>query len=437
MFKKLIRIQNDIFYSPSHNTFFRLEPSEQVDFKDFLLEISGHEEKIFEFLIYNYNNYVTKETLEQEFPECADPYDKTLDRLRRDKIEGKLKLYGLIKKTNGRAILYLSESPFSAEETAKPSDVPLLCRGSFYVDYDRILSDCAADTADAPQSILHKWIDECAKLSRYDEKCLMILERIGFLPAFGIKSDKKWFLTKAKELIYRFDESDIKEYGGTELLIFARSVLLGVIEYIEAQLEIIIPEANPADLQKQFAKMLQRFLTIPVPESGEVNPLLLVAYYDYLGLVYYRNYLYQHLREHLTAAVQATEKSLRNAKKVDMHLQIWSAFLTYNLGRLYSELDAHEDAIRNIRTAVILRQGLAESPFFAEALRHDLYFEYLLARIVQTDIQKKAGILSEDAAQAEYSAISDEAEVGYGQQESGDTQSYIRSLLAGRTGHAS
>ena len=45
--KKLVHIQDDIFYSPSHNTFFRLEPSEDVDFRDFLLEISGHEEKIF------------------------------------------------------------------------------------------------------------------------------------------------------------------------------------------------------------------------------------------------------------------------------------------------------------------------------------------------------------------------------------------------------
>lgn len=432
MFKKLIRIQNDIFYSPSHNTFFRLEPSEQVDFKDFLLEISGHEEKIFEFLICNYNNYVTKEALEQEFPECADPYDKTLDRLRRDKIEGKLKLYGLIKKTNGRAILYLSESPFSTEEAAKTSDVPLLCRENYYVDYDRILSDCAPNIADAPQSILHKWIDECAKLPRYDERCLKIVERIGFLPAFGKKADKKWFLAKAKELIYRFDETDIRDYDGTELLIFARSVLLGVIEYIEAQLEIIIPEAASGDLQKKIANMLQRFLTIPVPESRTVNPLLLVAYYDYLGLVYYRNYLYQHAPEHLTAAMQATETALRNAKKVDMHLQIWSAFLTYNLGRIYSALEMHEKALQNIRTAVILRQGLAESPFFGEELKADLYFEYLLAKIIHTDIQKRTGIISEDAAQAEYRVISDEAEAGYGQHDRGDTQSYIRSLLCSR-----
>ncbi|MBQ8921612.1 MAG: hypothetical protein IJ060_05560 [Oscillospiraceae bacterium] len=429
MLKKLIRIKDNIFYSPSHNTFFRLEPTEQVDFSDFLLEISGHEEKIFEFLICNYNNYVTKEELECEFPECADPYDKTLDRLRRDKIEGKLKVYGLIKKANGRAILYLSESPFSAEDTGKTADTPLLSRENYYVDYDTILSDCAPDNAAAPQSILHKWIDECAALPRFDARCMMLLERIGFLPAFGRKPDKKWFLAEAKKLIYRFDESEILDYGGTELLIFARSVLFGVIEYIEAQLQIIIPETGNADLQKQFATMLRRFQTITVPEGKAVNPLLLVVYYDYYGLVYYRNYLFTRSQEHLAAATDVTEKALQNARKVDMHLQIWAAFLTYNLGRLYCEQGEYDKSLRNIETAVILRQGLADSPFFSEALKHDLYFEYLLARIRQTEISQRAGVLTPEKAQAEYRMIYEEADAAYNQNDSGDTQPYILRLL--------
>ena len=433
MLKKLIRIQGNIFYSPSHNTFFRLEPTEQVDFSDFLLEISGHEEKIFEFLICNYNNYVTKEELEYEFPECSDPYDKTLDRLRREKIEGKLKVYGLIKKTNGRAILYLSESPFTAEDTEKAAEVPLLSRENYYVDYDRILSDCAPDTAGAPQSILHQWIDECAVLPRFDARCMMLLERIGFLPAFGKKADKKWFLSEAKKLIYRFDESEIRDYGDTELLLFARNVLLCVIEYIEAQLQIIIPDTGNADLEKQFAKMLRRFLTVSVPENQAINPLLLVVYYDYLGLAYYRNYLFGRSQEHLAAAADVTEKALQNARKVDMHLQIWAAFLTYNLGRLHCELGEFEKSRRNIETAVILRQGIADSPFFSEELKHDLYFEYLLARIRQTEILQRAGVLTPEQAQAEYRFIREDADDGYNQNDSGDTQPYILRLLDERT----
>ena len=93
MFKEYIRIKNNIFYSPSHNIFVPPEFLDQFDSEKILLEINRNEEKIFEFLISNYNNYVSRETLEDEFPECKDPYNKILDRLRRDKIEGILKLY--------------------------------------------------------------------------------------------------------------------------------------------------------------------------------------------------------------------------------------------------------------------------------------------------------------------------------------------------------
>ena len=46
------------------------------------------------------------------------------------------------------------------------------------------------------------------------------------LPAFGKKADKIWFLQRARKLVYRFAESDVSDYGGTELLLFARSVML-------------------------------------------------------------------------------------------------------------------------------------------------------------------------------------------------------------------
>ena len=436
MFKKLIRIQDDIFYSPTHNAFFRLEPSADVDFRDFLLEISGHEEKIFEFLISNYNNYVTKEALEAEFPECSDPYDKTLDRLRRDKIEGKLKVYGLIKKAHGRVILYLSESPFRAEEAVLSKAVPLLCRHNYYVDYDKIFADCAKINAAADdgalQSILRIWHEECAAVERYDQKCLMLLERIGFLPAFGKKADKIWFLQRAKELVYRFAESDVSDYGGTELLLFARRVMLAVIEYIEAQLVILLPDEDAERLPRVFAHMLQRFRMIRVPENAAVNPLLLVAFYDYFGLTLYRNYLYSHNPELLTEAAAATEHALEHARRVDMHLQIWAAFLTYNLARVYSAQGMHDKALQQIQTAVILRQGLAECPFFSKELQHDLYFEYLLSRIVQTDIELKAGLLNEEAAQEEYAEIHADMEMNYDNADNGESQPYIRRLLSER-----
>lgn len=431
--KSLIHLQNDIFYSPTHNLFLRVKLPEKIDYRDHLLKISGNEEMLFEFLISNYNNPITKEEVENEFPECSDAYDKTLDRLRRDKLEGRLKLYGLIKKENGRVFLYLKESPFSPVEAAGAAELPLLRRENDYVNYDSILTDCAPDADNAPQSILHKWIAECKSLTPYDARCLMLLERLGFMPAFGRRADKLWFLAEAKKLIYRFDESDVRTYGGTELLIFARGVLLGVIEYIEIQLQVMNPDSGSTNQQRQLTDLLQRFRTVEVPENSSVNPLLLAAYYHYLGLTQYRNYLLGNGREHLTAAKEATERSLEYAKRVDLHLQVWLAFLKYDLGRICCELGEYDEAIRNIEAAVILRQDIAGCPLFSDAIKHDLYFEYLLARIRQTEIRQRAGVLSADAAQAEYREIRAEADAAYSRQDTGDTQPYIRSLLEART----
>lgn len=430
MLKKIIRIKNDIFYSPSHNTFFRLEPSQEIDFSDYLLEISGHEEKIFEFLIYNYNNYVTKETLENEFPECSDPYDKTLDRLRRDKIEGKLKIYELIQKANGKVIMYLSESPFTAEGSVKKSAVPLLCRESYYVNYDKILCDLNSKKEEnEPVSLLHEWIRECENIKQYDERCIMLLERISFLPAFGNKSDKLRFLSNAKKLIYCFEVDDINKYGGTELLIFTRSVIMCVIEYIEMQMKIIVDGISNDELNSELKKLLQHFKLIEMPENTAVNPLIYVAYYHYYGLILYRNYLIYHSKEQIAEAVNASEKSLQYAKKVDMHLQIWSAFLNYDLARMYSELEDFDKAVKCIDAAVILREGLAECPFFSMKMKNDLYFEYYLARIIQTDIKSQANCISDSETQIEYQSLFDEINSKYSKE---DSWKHIFSMLSKR-----
>jgi hypothetical protein len=163
-----------------------------------------------------------------------------------------------------------------------------------------------------------------------------------------------------------------------------------------------------------------------------LNPLLCVVYYDYLGLTYYRNYLNLHTEEYLLSATQATKTALEYAQKVDMHLQIWSAFLTYNLARFLSLQGDHEPAVQNIQTAVILRQELADSPFFTKELTHDLCFEYYLARIRQTEIEQRAGLLTAEAAQSEYRQIQAETEDAYGGTDSGDSRAYLKKLLHDR-----
>ena len=433
MFKKIIHLKDDFYYSPSHNTFFKSDSPDKVDFGNrelTKLTISGQEEVIFEYLLSRYNNGITvkKEELEKEFSEITRPYDKALDSLCNKQFKKTLGLHKFMWKDSGKVIICLAESPFTIAENLVRHILPLLKRPSYVFNYGRILSDYASDNADEPRSILLKWIDECKKTSSYDQKCVMIMERIGFLPAFGKKFEKKEFLKKAKELIYSFTESDVQEYGETDTLLLARNIIYAAIEYIEAQNDIITPGSNNANLQKTFEEMLHSFLAINISDIMWGNPLLLVVYYHYLGLVYYRNYLYNGNEDFLTFAKDAIEKALPKAKKADPGPQIWEAFLTYDLARICSELHEDKKAIENIQISVELREKLVNSEFFSDSIKSQLYFEYLLAKILETDINKKAKFISENDAQTEYSKIKNKAETIT----NFDTKLYIRHLLEDR-----
>ena len=146
-----------------------------------------------------------------------------------------------------------------------------------------------------------------------------------------------------------------------------------MIEYIEAQLEILLPEEENGDQSRIFAHLLQRFRMIQVPEKTSVNPLLLLAYYDYYGLVCYRNHLHHPSEEMLKTAVQTTETALEHAKRVDMHLQIWSAFLTYNLARFYHALDETEKAVI---LAVLEKYGNMSGDQLSELTHKELPWKY-------------------------------------------------------------
>lgn len=430
MFKKLIHLKDDFYYSPSHNAFFKTDSPNQVNYEHPDLAISGREEIVFEYLLSRYNNgiTVTREELESEFPEIKRAYDKILDRLKREKIEGKLGLHNLIIKERGMVKIGLAESPFTISENISQQILPLLKRPGYKFDYGRIFSDYASDNTDNPRSILLKWIEECEKASSYDQKCIIILENFGFLPAFGQKSDKNKYLNNVKSLIDSFKESDRQAHGGTELLFLARNVIFAVIEYIEAQNEIIDSKSDTDDLRNKFDKMLQSFLSINISDILWINPLLLAVYYHYLGLVYYRNYLYNGNKNHLIFALEAIEKAIQNAQKVDQQPEVWKAFLNYDLARIYFELDDNEKAIEKIQIALEKRENLFNYSLFSDSVKQQLYFEYLLAKIIETDIKKKAQSISENDAQAEYTKIKSKAETIT----NFETRLYIRHLLENR-----
>lgn len=434
MLKRIVHIKDDIFYSPSHNTFFRVDKITSDIPHDILLEITGKEEKLFEYLLENPNQQVTKEAIELEFPEIADPYNKTLDRFRRDKIEGVLHLYGVLVKLNGTVILYLQESPFEGTNSNGASKDTLLLRcKSYYVDYDEILSEFSETKASNSEiSILLEWLRKNKSLRYYDEKCMFLLARLGFLPSFGSEKEKKHFIDEARKIIYRFDDTDIQRYDGTELLITVRNLVLCVTDYLTIQINKGLLSTEPENYQSHLLKLLRQFQTVIFPEGTTINPLILLVYHDYLGLVYYSCYKLNHNHDQLLLAAKELETAMQLTKKVDMHLQIWASFISFNLARVYEELDESDKTFRNYDITVSLRQCLAESPFFSETMKHDLYFEYLLAKIHYIDAGLRHGHFSDSDAQKEYRLTREELNTHYYEDNRGGNQSVIAQMLQDR-----
>lgn len=431
MLKKIVHIKDDIFYSPSHNTFFRVDQITSGIPRDVLLEITGKEEKLFEYLLENPNQQVTKEAIELEFPEIADPYNKTLDRFRRDKIEGVLHLYGVLVKLNGTVILYLQESPFENQNNNEPPQVSLLLqRKSYYVDYDIILSEFSETKADNDEtSIISEWLRKCKSLRNYDEKCLFILERLGFIPAFGREEEKKHFIEEVRRIVYRFEDTDVQRYSGTELLIMVRNLILCVTDYLTIQINKGILSTEPENYHRDLQKLLRQFQTVIPPERIEINPLILLIYHDYLGLVYYSSYKLNHNHDQLILAAKELEIAMQLTKKVDMHLQIWATFISFNLARVYEEMDEIDKAFKNYDITVALRQCLAESPFFSDSMKHDLYFEYLLVKIYYIDAGLRHEQFSEPDAQKEYRLTREELNAHYYEDSRGGNQIVIAQML--------
>lgn len=434
MLKRIIHIKDDIFYSPSHNTFFRVDEITSDIPCDVILEISGKEEKLFEYLLEKPNQQVTKEAIELEFPEIADPYNKTLDRLRRDKIEGVLHLYGVLVKLNGTVILYLQESPFeNSSSNVATKETLLLRRSSYYVDYDEILSEFSETQASNNEtSILSEWLRKNRDLKYYDEKCLFLLTRLAFLPAFGSEKEKMHFIDEARKIVYRFEGGDVQRYGGTELLIMTRNLIFCVIDYLKIQINKGFLSKGAENYNRELHKLLHQFQTVILPQGVEINPLILLIYHDYLGLVYYYCYKIDQKHEQLVLAAKELEIAMEYTRKVDMHLQVWASFISFNLARVYEELKETEKSFKNYDITVSLRQCLAESPFFSEKMKHDLYFEYLLAKICYIDAGLRQGHFSDSDAQKEYIFIREEMNSNYYTDNRGGNQDAIAQMLKER-----
>ncbi len=124
--------------------------------------------------------------------------------------------------------------------------------------------------------------------------------------------------------------------------------------------------------------------------------MLLVAYYDYLGLTYLRIYTTEKNEDDLRKAKKAFEKSLKYVPLVDMSMHIWSGFLTYNLARIFSECNDHVNSEKYFNKSIKIRSKWLKMSNFNVTVRNSLSYEYFIAKISYLDMCEKFRLMSQE-----------------------------------------
>lgn len=308
----------------------------------------------------------------------------------------------------------------------------LLTRKEYWVDYENIFVErpitFASEGKDFFNDTLAYWITECKSLPHYDEKCIYLLERIGFLPIFGKISASVDFMEQVEELTESYYPSDIKYYGDAELLDFTKNLVQCVIDYTTLKTK----DTNAPGRVRKYKSLLQNMLSEGVPDCEQVNPLIMVAYYDYLGLTYLRIYRSESNENDLLKAKEAFLSALKFVTSVDLSMQIWSGFLNYNLARVFSELGDSDKAEKYYKKAIKIRNRWIKTSSYNVTVRNALSFEYFIAKIDYIDMCQKFGLMSSDEIQTEYSYVEKELNAYSDIDDKLDQLIYIRKLLKDR-----
>ena len=347
-------------------------------------------------------------------------------------------------------ILHLSrQSIISGHKTDKiPRYDHLLTRSEYRIDYENIFVERPLTLASEGQAFFNDtltyWRDECESLPHFDEKCIYLLERLGFLPAFGKNQEVNIFLEQAEVLIEKYSENDINYYGDTSLLDFTLKLVRCVIDYIKIKnddmrsarridyTKITDEDMNSARRIRKYRELLQRFLCNNIEVHSTINPLIKVIHYDYLGLAYLCIYRAENHEDDLNRAREAFQKSLDYVKSIDMSMQIWTGYLTYNIARVLSECNSHAEAEKYFEESIQIRRNWLRISSYNMTVRNALSYEYFIAKISYLDMCQKYRLMSRDEIQTEYSLVENELD-NYSNADSNlGSLDYIRQLLKDR-----
>jgi len=309
----------------------------------------------------------------------------------------------VIKNVNDKILKQSSKSIVTGVETdTTPRYDDLLIRKEYRVDYENIFIDkpilSSTHGKTYLENTLTQWIEECESLPNYDEKCIYLLERLGFLPIFGKVPAVVSFMQRAAELIEDYSRSDIDYYHDPAILDFTRNLVQDVIEYTMLKTE----EYEDAILKRKYKNLLRDLISEAMPKGVELNPLILVIYHDYVGLTQLRLYRLTEQTEYLEQATESFMLSLKYTSLVDMSMQIWSGFLTYNIARAYSNAGNISEAENYYLKAIKIRSKWIQSSHYTITVRNALSYEYFIAKLNYIDMCRNNELMSPDEISSEY-----------------------------------
>ncbi len=299
----------------------------------------------------------------------------------------------------------LKFSRYSVMTGVESDEIPrydhLLTRNEYWIDYENIFVDrplyLATEGGDFYNDTLKYWTDECDSLPHYDEKCMHILERIGFLPIFGRTEAVTEYLNRVDRFIESYPVSDVKYYGRRDVLEFSKNLVSCVAEYTSVK----SGDDPEEEKLRKYKKILSDLKSEDIPDITGVNPLLSVVYYDYCGLVYLKLHDIKNALDYFLKAYELTGN-------VDLSLQIWAGFLTYNIARAYAELEDVKISEQFYKKAIHIRSRWLKNTKFNLTVRAALSYEYFIAKIGYIDMCSRYGIMNAEEIKGEYKDLQSE-----------------------------
>ena len=313
----------------------------------------------------------------------------------------------------------------------------LLEREDYFVNYEDLFDSCShLDSRDGTaylKGVLKFWMDECKSFRHYEERCLYFLERIGFLPMFGRHSWVDEWLLEMENQLRSYSREDIS-YCGKKRLNFIKNLAFTVSSIMRLKLN----ENNPTGTEHE--DLLDRLTMEPAEESGVSNPLALIVYYDYLGLLHMTLFDLGKGDRHLEDAIRCFEQIMDSyVEHTDMSLGIWSGFVGYNLARCYMKrykltgdtVDAR-NAQRLMLRASLVRKGWLSCTEFHASIRSALSYEYFICKIEQIGTLKMLDSRTDTQIQSEYKRLEGELETYLIRDEQLERLCFVQELLAAR-----